>query len=684
MKRVSTSPARRFFAPALLLLSASLFLLSWVVLAPPAEISAEEVAGFGADDGGVPALLASHAVGRTAVSEGVETRLVRDLDDDREPLPTNLMRAWLDAEQGSALGQALVQQIADSAHTSIMIEERFPSANECQSCHPDQYREWSVSSHSYSQLSPIFNAMHGTIVKLTNGSNGDFCIRCHTQVGMNLEEDVFMSNMDRSPTSREGITCIVCHRVENAYSKVSGRFAIVEGDLFDPVFGPDGDEILDEVIEDPGFNVNTERGASGRAIHTGAVQFTQISESSFCGACHDVNFVNGFRLEEAFSEYKATPASRRGVSCQDCHMGKVPGKDMGYDQGPAAIVGGKPTRDGKRTNHRFAGPDHTIIHPGLFPQNVRANELATMREWLTFDVDAGWGTDAFEDTVPEGYEFPERWSTPDDRYDAREVIEENFEALAEIDVERYQVLRAGYVLGDVDVRKSGPDGIEFAVEFHNGTDGHNVPTGFDAERVVFLQVTVTDANGNVVFVSGDRDPNGDIRDSHSIYVHNGELPLDRQLFTLQSRFVTRMIRGGEREQVLAVNYSPSPLPFIRPSTRSTVLLGRPTAVRKHRQTINPLDSLWPTYKVDRGDLRGSTPPYKANVKLIAQMVPVNLIKEIKDVGFDYFMSPREVAEAVVEGAMTLYDRDVELRPSATWSEEHAPGLASVPEYTTSR
>jgi hypothetical protein len=135
--------------------------------------------------------------------------------------------------------------------------------------------------------------------------------------------------------------------------------------------------------------------------------------------------------------------------------------------------------------------------------------------------------------------------------------------------------------------------------------------------------------------------------------------------------------------VLAVNYSPSPLPFIRPSTRSTVLLGRPTAVRKHRQTINPRDSLWPVYKVDDDDLRGSRPPYKANVKLIAQMVPVNLVKEIQDVGFDYFMSPREVAEAVVEGAMTLWDRDVELRPNASWTEEHAPGLASVPEYSTS-
>ena len=60
----------------------------------------------------------------------------------------------------------------------------------------------------------------------------------------------------------------------------------------------------------------------------------------------------------------------------------------------------------------------------------------------------------------------------------------------------------------------------------SGTDGHGVPTGFDAERLIFLQVTVKDSKGNTVYVSGDRDPNGDVRDAHSLYVHNGELKLD--------------------------------------------------------------------------------------------------------------------------------------------------------------
>ncbi len=661
MKHAFDSLLRQRLATALLLVS-SLSALGLVGL----TLAPGSVTSVPSETARVPALLASDAMAARPVfaTRTIETRRIAATTEAEAPV--GLLKAWLDAADGSVRGQALMQMIADSAHTALYVdgandeESRYPSANTCQTCHPDHYREWSVSSHAYAQLSPVFNAMHGTILKQTNGTNGDFCIRCHTPVGMNLNEPEFMSNMDRHPTSREGITCIVCHRVKNAYSKISGRFAIVEGDLLDPVFGSIGDVELDRVINDPAFNVNTERGRAGRSIHTDAIEFEQITESSFCGSCHDVNLVNGFRLEEAFSEYKATPAAKRGVSCQDCHMGSVPGEDKGYDEGPAAIVGGKATMNRRRTNHRFAGPDHTIIHPGLFPQNVRANEIATMREWLTFDVDAGWGTNEFEDSVPDGYLFPERWATADDRYDARELIDENLEALAEIDVERYAVLRAGYVLGDIAVDRAGPDGIKFHVEVKNGTDGHNVPTGFDAERLVFLQVTVTDADGKVVYVSGDRDPNGDVRDLHSIYVHNGELPLDEDLFSLQSKFLTRMIRGGEREQVIAVNYSPSPLPFLRPSTRSTVLLGRPVGARKHRATIAPGDIERPEYRVSRRELEGSRPPYSANVKLIAQMVPVNLIDEIQHVGFDYFMTPRQVADRVVEGALTLWDVDVAL------------------------
>ncbi|MCA8939858.1 MAG: hypothetical protein KDB07_08625, partial [Planctomycetes bacterium] len=275
---------------------------------------------------------------------------------------------------------------AYEAHAMLFEETDFPSAFTCQPCHEDHFREWSVSQHAYAQLSPVFNAMQATITKRTNGTNGDFCIRCHTQVGMNLGEPVHMSNMDRAQVSREGVTCITCHRVSGDFGTVSGRLAIHKGPLTDSVKGPTGGAGLEPVLADKMRNrVVTEPDEVGRKIHGEAEKFFAITTPEFCGSCHDVTLFNGFRLEEAFTEYKHSIAADAGHTCQDCHMGLEPGKPSGYREGHAAVVAGQPTRKRKLTNHYFAGPDHSVIHPLLFPFNADVYQRWTMRQMITFD-----------------------------------------------------------------------------------------------------------------------------------------------------------------------------------------------------------------------------------------------------------------------------------------------------------
>ena len=40
------------------------------------------------------------------------------------------------------------------------------------------------------------------------------------------------------------------------------------------------------------------------------------------------------------------------------------------------------------------------------------------------------------------------------------------------------------------------------------------------------------------------------------------------------------------------------------------------------------------------------------------MAPANLITAMQDVGFDYFMTPRQVGEAVIAGTQTLWHKTV--------------------------
>jgi hypothetical protein len=173
-----------------------------------------------------------------------------------------------------------------------------------------------------------------------------------------------------------------------------------------------------------------------------------------------------------------------------------------------------------------------------------------------------------------------------------------------------------------------------------------------------------DGSGKVIYVSGDLDPNGDLRDLHSAYVHNEELPQDKDLFSLQSKFLTRNLRGGEREQVLPLNWSGSPLIYVRPEVLSSVLVGRPGGARKHKVGIEPLGERWASYQVKSDKLAGTSGPYKAVVQLKAAMIPVNLVNAIKNVGFDYSMSARDISEALVAGHQVIWERQVALDSEA--------------------
>jgi mono/diheme cytochrome c family protein len=207
-------------------------------------------------------------------------------------------------------------QSSDKAHDELFKKFEFPSAQECGACHQQIYREWSVSRHAFAQISPTFLAYQATLVKLTKGTLGDFCERCHTEVGMFNGEPILTSNSNRSKVAMEGITCVVCHRVPEAYGKITGRFPLEPGDIRSPIYGPrKGDElkrVLDSYKDNP------------PKTHREARLLEQVSQPGFCGRCHDVRLVNGIRFEDLFSEYKQTAAAKRGETCQSCTWGPHP------------------------------------------------------------------------------------------------------------------------------------------------------------------------------------------------------------------------------------------------------------------------------------------------------------------------------------------------------------------------
>ncbi|MFT4925980.1 MAG: nitrate/TMAO reductase-like tetraheme cytochrome c subunit [Phenylobacterium sp.] len=553
------------------------------------------------------------------------------------------------ADKAATDTKAATDKLGDEAHKSLYKENEFPSAQECGACHFNHYREWSVSRHAYAQISPTFLAYQATLVNLTNGSLGDFCQRCHSQVGMTNGEDILTSNDNRGDVAKEGITCIACHRVAKAYGKITGRFPLEPGDIKQPIYGPRvGDELERVLALQKGKKLNT---------HQEARHLDQMSQPGFCGRCHDVRLVNGFRLEDAFSEYKQTAAAKKGETCQDCHMGPIPGKPSQYPDMPAAVVRGKATRPARHTNHMFVGPDTSIVHPGIFPIDSETREYATQQEWLSFDYKAGWGTDEFEETEPDESQFPGIWADVDERYAAREIVERQLALRQESHERGTTLLKNGYGLGEIEIVETKPN-LAFKVKVKNLTDAHSVPTGLIAERNVFLQVKVTDAKGKVIFRSGDLDPNGDVRDAHSKYVHNGDMPLDKQLFNLRSPFMVRNAHGGEREQILPANYSLDPLIFMRPTPAPSLLFGGLRDIRLQKRNIEASGFRWANYNVEQKLLTGKG-PYKINIKLVTGQLPPHLIDVISKVGFEYGLTARDISDAMVAQYRVLWERDIE-------------------------
>ena len=285
-------------------------------------------------------------------------------------------------------------------------EASYPSASQCASCHQQIYNEWASSNHAYASISPMFHKFEQAVNELTSGTMGSFCVRCHQQVGTQKGEARHLPLWDRSRVAREGITCITCHRIDEEYGKVNGERTVTPGNIHAPVGGTLRDSVFDEVLERKGeLRLATTEKERGSKIHAGVYKFEQLGKSEFCVSCHQVKVNLGIKLEVVWDQYRDSPAFKKGETCQDCHMGKVPGVAAGYDTGPSAIVNGVAINKNRRhSNHAFYGPGYPIAHPGIFPHNPDA-ERWTIQEWLKFNYRAKWGSEEFESSIEEFSEY---------------------------------------------------------------------------------------------------------------------------------------------------------------------------------------------------------------------------------------------------------------------------------------
>ncbi|MBI3881735.1 MAG: cytochrome C [Verrucomicrobia bacterium] len=533
----------------------------------------------------------------------------------------------------------------------------YPSATLCRPCHTQIYDEWRMSSHAYASISPMFHKFEQKINDLAQGTVGTFCLRCHATVGTSIGEPRELALWERRPVSREGVTCVTCHRVDEEYGRVNGERRIVSGDLFQPMGGTSDAPGLQLVLTNKAFyKVRTTPDERGKDMHGGVFKMPQLAKSEFCVGCHQVAVQPGIKLEVVWEQFRDSPAARRGTTCQDCHMGKNPGVAGGYDTGPAAIVDGRALNAGrKHANHSFAGPGYSIAHPGIFPHHPDAGNYP-MQAWLKFDYRAGWGAPEFEGKVSSGkvkVTFPKEWESDIDREEARKIVDENLAKLRDKMNLRRRVMEAGskvegpFFHGEPRAGKS----LRFDYKVTNLNPGHNLPSGsLGAQPELWLDVALLGPDGKNLWESGYVDGHGDMADLHSLDVAAGKIKRDPQLFNLQSKFLTTNVKGTDREMYLPINLDVDQLPFIRPAGQPVSVLNHPPFIRMEQRSLPPLGSRLANYSVPASFVK-QPGTYRLAVRMRSRAEPIYFMK--------FVGATREMEQAMNEWMLDLHPYTVE-------------------------
>ena len=225
-------------------------------------------------------------------------------------------------------------------------------------------------------------------------------------------------------------------------------------------------------IEKPGDAANSDPGTKYGPFKDAESSFhaTEQSElhtrSELCGMCHDVNHAhNIMAIENTYSEWRTGPYNTGDpattVTCQDCHMRQTP-------EYPATGSTPRPDIPGYAAPEELGGKQRKHI----WQHNFVGGNLAV--------------------TALLGYHPHEKMA--EDRLGHACTVE---------------------FLGEKKATKGGI--YRMPIKVINSGAGHYLPTGLTYVRQMWLDVTVRDSKGRLIYRSGALDDKGEIDPSAVVY-----------------------------------------------------------------------------------------------------------------------------------------------------------------------
>jgi hypothetical protein len=326
-------------------------------------------------------------------------------------------------------------------------------------CHTQILEEWSISAHRWAAMDVLFQGIQGVMAKQNGAESTRYCGGCHDPISLfSGTKNLFVEDLTGLQGYQEGVSCLACHAIRETDLQGNANYVVTQHGEYLWQWKSEGAEKL----------------ARDFLIRTYPAEHNKLSKRMFkapeyCAACHkqfideEVNQVGWVQLQNQFDNWKASHWHKEGdptrtVECRECHMPLNDSEDPA--SGDHADYNRTP-EDGKHRSHRFLASN--ALMPKMLELEGWEEQVRLTQEWL------------------EGrFEIPEIR----DKWAEGPIVKLALEAPEEI------------LVGDK---------LPLKVIFTSNKVGHDFPTGPLDIIQGWLEIHVTDADGNEVFSSGTRD-----------------------------------------------------------------------------------------------------------------------------------------------------------------------------------
>jgi hypothetical protein len=327
-------------------------------------------------------------------------------------------------------------------------------------CHTEIYREWQTSAHRYAAMDPSFQKVQNTMAEQNGSESTRYCAGCHDPISLfSGTKNIFVKDLTSQQGYQEGVSCVSCHAIRKTDEKGNAAFVISQPEryVFEMDSGPVAGKISDYLIR------------AYPQKHIKSLEHKLYKSPQFCGACHkqfidqEINRVGFVQLQNQYDNWRKSRWNHPGdpkktIECRECHMPLAEsddpsaGDETDYNRTP---------NDGRHRGHRFLGANQFIP---LALKLVGAKEhVALTEQWLRGEIEVPEIADKWR----KGPAVPIELTAPDSVAPGTPVV-----------------LRA---------------------QLTNNKPGHDFPTGPLDIIQAWVEITVTDQTGRVVFASGQRD-----------------------------------------------------------------------------------------------------------------------------------------------------------------------------------